>query len=87
MINYQFNLAVLSGMALMIFAPTLIVMGLFYRPFQPEKLVQDIVLALLYLISGAIWVFSGWRFNPIMQFSILPLVVSIVYLCIKDHRR
>ncbi len=87
MVNYQFNLVGLCGIALVILALALPIMGLLYRPFQAEKLIQDVVLAILYLISGVILVFYGWRFDLIMQFGLLPLVWSIVYFCVKDHRR
>lgn len=87
MINYQFNLIILSGIALVILALALPMMGLLYRPFQTEKLIQDSVLAILYFISGGILTFYGWRFDPVMQWGVLLLVWSSVYWCVKDHRR
>ncbi len=85
MVNYGLNLASLLGFFLALFGLLLVPLGLsFRRPFRIRNLFQDILLALVCLLCGFILIFQGWRLNPILQFGQILLIVSIIYLSIKD---
>lgn len=85
MVNIAVNLASLLALLLILFGLLLIPLGLWLRrPFRAANLVQDIVLALVYLLSGLILLISGWRLDPILQLSQLLLIAAIIYLTTKD---
>jgi hypothetical protein len=85
MVNFGLNSASLLGILLALFGLLLVPLGLsFRRPFRIGNLLQDILLALVCLLCGFILIFQGWRLDPILQFGQLLLIVSVIYLVIKD---
>lgn len=85
MVNFGFNSAAILGILLAIFGLGLVPLGLsFRRPFRLGNLVQDVALALVYLLCGFILLFQGWRLDPILQFGQLLLALAAIYLTIKD---
>ena len=88
MINFSINSASILGIVLILFGILLISLGLLLRrPFQVENLIQDSVLASVYLLCGLILFFQGWRLAPILQFGQILLTVSSMYLIAKDMFR
>lgn len=47
-------------------------------------LIQAVFVPVALLLSGGILFFQGWRLDPILQFAYLLIVMTIVYLTIKD---
>ena len=84
-VNFGVNVTSLLGILLLLLGLLIIPLGLvFRRPFHSANLVQDIVLALVFLLCGFIFVFQGWRYDPIMQFGQLLITLSVIYLVVKD---
>ncbi|MEW5860273.1 MAG: Ycf66 family protein [Cyanobacteriota bacterium] len=85
MINFGLNSASILGILLALLGVLLIPLGLLLRrPFRVENLIQDSVLASVYLLCGLILFLQGWRLDPILQFGQLLLTVSSMYLIAKD---
>ncbi|MBD1838639.1 hypothetical protein H6F78_09720 [Coleofasciculus sp. FACHB-64] len=85
MVNFGINSASILGIVLTLFGLFLISLGiLLRRPFRVENLIQDSVLASVYLLCGLILFFQGWRLDPILQFGQILLTVSSMYLIAKD---
>lgn len=85
MVNFGINSASILGIVLILFGLLLISLGLLLRrPFRVENLIQDSVLASVYLLCGLILFFQGWRLDPILQFGQILLTVSSMYLIAKD---
>ena len=88
MINFSINSASILGIVMILFGILLVSLGLLLRrPFQVENLIQDSVLASVYLLCGLILFFQGWRLDPILQFGQILLTVSSMYLIAKDMFR
>lgn len=84
-VNFGFNSSSFLGIFLALFGLLLVPIGLsFRRPFRIGNLCQDILLALVYLLCGFILTFQGWRLDPILQLNQFLLIVSVIYLVIKD---
>lgn len=85
MVNYGINIVGILGILLLLLGLLLVPLGLWLRkPFRRGNLFQDVVLALVFLLCGSIFLFQGWRFDPILQFAQLLLIATTVYLLIKD---
>lgn len=85
MVSFGINYASFLGIFLMLFGISLIPLGLRLRqPFRVGNLIQDIIIALVYLLCGFILVFHGWRLDPILHFCQLLLTFSTVYWALKD---
>ncbi len=86
MVNYQFSIVSLLGVVLVLIGLLLPMLELMIRRgSRVETLLQDLVLAPLYLLAGLVLVFYGWRFDPIMQVGELLLVGSNLYWILRDH--
>jgi hypothetical protein len=85
MVNYSFNLASLIGILLLILGASIVPLGLLIRkPFRVANLVQNVVLAPVYLFCGLILFLQGWRLDPILLFGEFLLILSSFYWVIKD---
>lgn len=93
MINIGVNFTTVLGLldvifALAVFTLTLILLfqnqsvirgnnGVFY-------IIQVILVPLCLLLAGAMFVFQGWKLDPLLTFAVLCLHVIIVFLLLKD---
>lgn len=95
MINYgfSFNIALSLGLFDLIFAVTIFVMTLSLilggRGTQPTTAIrfyiaQLILVPIPLLLAGAIFLFQGWRLDPILQIAVLCLHAIVMFLLIKD---
>ena len=93
MVNVGFSAASFSTLAglflvlLGLLIPVLAIVALVRNPRRTENvigLVQDIALALVYLVCGGILFFQGWRQDPSMQFAQILMTLAIAYLSLKD---
>ena len=82
MVNFQFNLASLSGLILVYLGLRLLIFGQSIRPVR----VSAIVPAILLLVSSIMLIFYGWRFDPIMQIGQLLLTLTSAYWVLKETR-
>ncbi|HEY9600361.1 MAG TPA: hypothetical protein V6C85_02040 [Allocoleopsis sp.] len=93
MINIGVNLATVLGLldvifALAVFTWTLIL--LFQNEFVRRGsnsvfyIIQAILVPICLLLAGAIFVFQGWRLDPLLTFAVLWLHVIIGFLLLKD---
>ncbi|GAP97637.1 Ycf66 family protein [Leptolyngbya sp. NIES-2104] len=87
MINIAINLATLMGLGLIVLAITLLISTFTGRPIEGSRVIQSLVLAVLYFLAGGSLLLYGWRFDPIMQLSQVILVGVIGYLTLKDLNR
>ena len=83
MVNIGLNLATLLGVALVLLGLSLIVVSAI-RPFRASNLIQNLALAVVYLLAGLILFTQGWRLDPILQVSQLLLIGSSIYWVVKD---
>ncbi|MBW4694433.1 MAG: Ycf66 family protein [Lyngbya sp. HA4199-MV5] len=83
MVQIGFNFAALLGVALALLGLSLFIVGAI-RPFRAGSLVQNLVLAVVYLLAGFILFFQGWRLDPILQFTQLLLIGSSAYWVVKE---
>jgi Ycf66 protein N-terminus len=93
MLNYGVTIATLLGyfyLLLGIFYPVTIIALLAKRGNELNDLAkilyvgQAIISAIVFLLSGLILIFQGWRLDPILAFSQFLLTVLIIYLISKD---
>jgi ABC-type transport system involved in cytochrome c biogenesis permease subunit len=93
MVNIGLNSATLLGLMDVIFAVaifTLTLILLFQNEFARRGsqiglyIIQTIIVPICLLLAGAIFVFQGWRLDPILTFAVLCLHVIIVFLLLKD---
>lgn len=93
MINISFNLAFLFGLLDLIlslaYLITSIVLPIYRRRFIGEirtilYIFQGILAPIFLLICGVIFIFQGWRLDPILQMAVSLLHLLIIYLWIKD---
>lgn len=95
MINYgvNFNIGFLLGLCDLILAIAIFVMTLSLilarRGTQPSNLIgfyiaQLILVPTSLLLAGAIFIFQGWRIDPISQLAVLCLHLIIIFLVVKD---
>lgn len=90
MVNVGVSLSSLAGMFLVglgLVVPLLAFVALVRSPRQPRSvvgLVQDLALAVIYLVCGGIVFFQGWRQDPSLQFAQLLMTLAIAYLSLKD---
>ena len=87
MVNFQFNLASILGVGLLVLAIALPILSLTAQPIDRGRVLQNLVLAPLYLFAGVILMFYGWRFDLIMQLSQILLVGLNLYWVFKDLNR
>ncbi len=83
MVNVGLNVGSLLGIVLVLLGLLLIVMVVI-QPFQVNRLIQNLVLALVYLLTGAILFLQGWRLEPVLQFAQFFLIGSTIYWVVKD---
>ena len=83
MVNVGVSLATLLGLMLVLLGLSLVLGGL-VRPFRVSRLIQNLVLAVVYLLAGLILFLQGWRLDPILQFTQLLLIGSSIYWVVKD---
>jgi hypothetical protein len=57
------------------------------KPFKIENLIQDGLLGFIYLRSGFILLLQGWRLDPLLLLCQFVLVLSGIYLLIKDFTK
>jgi ABC-type transport system involved in cytochrome c biogenesis permease subunit len=93
MINFAFNISSLLGLFDLILALATVGMSLSLilrrqGTQQNNRIVFEIVQLLIVpfslLFSGAIFIFQGWRLDPILQLALLSLHSIIIFLLIKD---
>jgi len=83
MVNFNLNLASIVGIALVIGGAALYAV----RTVRPELARDyDIFFAAVALLSGAIFFFQGWRFDPIMQFGQILLGGSAIFFAFESVR-
>ncbi len=83
MVNFQFNLASISGMILAVGGASLYAV----RSFRPQIARDtDIFFSAVGLLCGLILIFYGWRFDPIMQFGQVLLTGAAVYFVFENLR-
>jgi hypothetical protein len=83
MVNFQFNLASISGIALAVGGASLYAV----RSFRPQLARDsDIFFSAVGLLCGMILVFQGWRFDPVMQFGQVLLTGAVVYFVFENLR-
>ncbi|WP_242038082.1 Ycf66 family protein [Tolypothrix sp. FACHB-123] len=92
-VNFGFNIASLLGIIYIIF-------GIFYMIFMVTLLfrrasslngiafviylLQALLVPSVMLLVGFIFVFQGWRLDPILQFAQFLLTILIIYFSVKD---
>lgn len=83
MINFQFNLASISGIVLAVGGAGLY----FIRSARPQlSRDYDIFFAAVGLLCGIILILYGWRFDPIMQFGQVLLTASTIFFAFENFR-
>ncbi|MDX2100731.1 MAG: Ycf66 family protein [Leptolyngbyaceae cyanobacterium bins.59] len=83
MINFQFNLASISGIILAVGGAGLY----FMRSARPQlSRDYDIFFAAVGLLCGIILVLYGWRFDPIMQFGQVLLTAATMFFAFENFR-
>ncbi|MCU0552070.1 MAG: Ycf66 family protein [Leptolyngbya sp. Prado105] len=83
MVNFQFNLASISGIALAVGGASLYAV----RSFRPQLARDsDIFFSAVGLLCGMILVFQGWRFDPVMQFGQILLTGAVIYFVLENLR-
>ncbi|BAU15142.1 Ycf66-like protein [Leptolyngbya sp. NIES-3755] len=83
MVNFQFNLASISGIVLAVGGASLYAV----RSFRPQIARDtDIFFSAVGLLCGLILIFYGWRFDPIMQFGQVLLTGAAVYFVFENLR-
>jgi len=83
MVNFQFNLASISGIVLAVGGASLYAV----RSFRPQIARDtDIFFSAVGLLCGLILIFYGWRFDPIMQFGQVLLTGASVYFVFENLR-
>lgn len=83
MVNFQFNLASISGIVLAVGGASLYAV----RSFRPQIARDtDIFFSAVGLLCGLILIFYGWRFDPIMQFGQVMLTGAAIYFVFENLR-
>jgi len=83
MVNFQFNLASISGIILAVGGAGLYAI----RSFRPElSRDSDIFFSAVGLLCGLILIFYGWRFDPIMQFGQVLLTGASIFFVLENLR-
>jgi Ycf66 protein N-terminus len=83
MVNFQFNLASVSGILLAVGGAALYAV----RSTRPElSRDHDIFFSAVGLLCGLILIFYGWRFDPIMQFGQVLLTGASIFFVIENLR-
>lgn len=92
-INYGLNIASLMGILYVIFGigyMVLMVFLLFRRASRLSGgafviyLLQALLIPSVMLLCGFIFIFQGWRLDPILQFAQFLLTILIIYFSVKD---
>jgi 4-amino-4-deoxy-L-arabinose transferase-like glycosyltransferase len=93
MINFGFDITSLLGLFDLILAIAIFVMTLSLilggRGTQPRNpigfyIAQLFLVPLPLLLAGAIFLFRGWRLDPILQIAVLCLHLIIIFQVVKD---
>lgn len=83
MVNFQFNLASVSGILLAVGGAALYAV----RSARPElSRDHDIFFSAIGLLCGLILIFYGWRFDPIMQFGQVLLTGASIFFVVENLR-
>jgi Ycf66 protein N-terminus len=83
MVNFNFNLASISGIVLAVGGAALYLV----RSARPElSRDHDIFFSAVGLLCGLILIFYGWRFDPIMQFGQVLLTGSTIFFTLENLR-
>ncbi|MGV0027702.1 Ycf66 family protein [Phormidesmis priestleyi] len=83
MVNFQFNLASVSGILLAVGGAALYAV----RSTRPElSRDSDIFFSAVGLLCGLILIFYGWRFDPIMQFGQVMLTGTSIFFVVENLR-
>ncbi|MBD2204147.1 hypothetical protein H6G33_28710 [Calothrix sp. FACHB-1219] len=91
--NFAFNIASLLGLIYIVFgmAYMIFMVNLLFRRASSLNgmafiiyLLQALLVPSVMLLVGFIFVFQGWRLDPILQFAQFLLTILILYFCIKD---
>lgn len=83
MVNFQFNLASVSGIVLAVGGAALFAV----RSLRPQLARDyDVFFAAVGLLCGLILVFYGWRFDPLMQFGQVLLTGATIFFVIENLR-
>jgi hypothetical protein len=83
MVNFQFNLASISGIILAVGGAALYAV----RSARPElSRDHDIFFSAVGLLCGLILIFYGWRFDPIMQFGQVLLTGAALFFAVENLR-
>jgi Ycf66 protein N-terminus len=83
MVNFQFNLASVSGILLAVGGAALYAV----RSARPElSRDHDIFFSAVGLLCGLILIFYGWRFDPIMQFGQVLLTGASIFFVVENLR-
>lgn len=83
MVNFQFNLASVSGILLAVGGAALYAI----RSARPElSRDHDIFFSAVGLLCGLILIFYGWRFDPIMQFGQVLLTGASIFFVVENLR-
>ncbi|NJR51579.1 MAG: hypothetical protein HC780_20305 [Leptolyngbyaceae cyanobacterium CSU_1_3] len=83
MVNFQFNLASVSGIILAVGGAALYAV----RSARPElSRDHDIFFSAVGLLCGLILIFYGWRFDPIMQFGQVLLTGAAIFFVVENLR-
>jgi hypothetical protein len=92
-INYSLNLASLLGILYIIFGIGYMIFMVFLLLRRANRLagtafviylLQALLIPGVMLLCGFIFVFHGWRLDPILQFAQFLLTVLIIYFSVKD---
>ena len=83
MVNFQFNLASISGIVLAVGGAALYAV----RSARPElSRDSDLFFSAVGLLCGLILIFYGWRFDPIMQFGQVLLTGTAIFFTLENLR-
>jgi len=97
MVNYNFNFASLTGVISfvlgLLYFPILIAQLIvsIRQSGSVTNIASRIALILVapgcLMLYGAILVFQGWRYDPIMQFGVFLNELLLIYYVIKDIKK
>ncbi|MDZ8051784.1 MAG: Ycf66 family protein [Aulosira sp. ZfuVER01] len=92
-VNFGFNTASLLGILYIIFGISYMIFMVFLLFRRASRLnsiafviylVQALLIPSVMLLCGFIFVFQGWRLDPILQFAQFLLTILIIYFSAKD---
>jgi Ycf66 protein N-terminus len=92
-VNIGLNIASLLGVIHVLLGAIYLILMIFFLVQRATRLtnyalslyiIQAIFIPVLMFLSGVIFIFQGWRLDPILQFGQFLSFLIIIYFAIKD---